>query len=83
MADLDKQVNLISEELMTILGTLHSGKFLIPESDPAEVVADLTKINERIQEIVETVDRYKGYQKLFQVYYTRISIQSFIHTLQI
>jgi dynein heavy chain len=83
MADLDKQVNLISEELMTILGTLHSGKFLIPESDPAEVVADLTKINERIQEIVETVDRYKGYQKLFQVYYTRISIQSFIHTLKI
>ncbi len=84
MADLDKQVNLISEELMTILGTLHSGKFLIPESDPAEVVADLTKINERIQEIVETVDRYKGYQKLFQVYYTMIFfIQSFIHTLKI
>jgi dynein heavy chain len=76
MADLDKQVNLISEELMTILGTLHSGKFLIPESDPTEVVADLTKINERIQEIVETVDRYKGYQKLFQVYYIILEFPS-------
>ena len=67
MAELEKQCTLISEELMVILGVLHSNKYLNPESDPVEVVADLTRINDHIQEIVETVNRYKGYQKLFQV----------------
>lgn len=74
--DLENQVTLISEELMTILGVLVTGKYLDPVSDPAEIVADLTTINERIQEIVEIVDRYKGYQRLFKVCHIKLDARS-------
>lgn len=67
MEDLDHKVTAINEELLNILGTLHSGEFLMPESDPEEVVADLMAINARLTEIREQTELYKGYQKLFQV----------------
>lgn len=65
--DLDTKVTALSEELLTILGTLHSGKFLVPESHHVEVVADLEKIKTRISEIRALTETYKSYQKLFNV----------------
>ncbi|CAM6082178.1 unnamed protein product [Calypogeia fissa] len=67
MEDLDHKVTAISEELLNILGTLHSGKFLMPESDPGDVVVDLTAINSRLTEFREKTELYKGYQRLFQM----------------
>ncbi|KAL2622255.1 hypothetical protein R1flu_002460 [Riccia fluitans] len=67
MDDLDKNVTAISEELLNILGTLHSGKYLQPESDPVEIVTDLEAINERLVEIRQTAEVYRGYQSLFQM----------------
>ncbi|KAL3689708.1 hypothetical protein R1sor_016017 [Riccia sorocarpa] len=67
MDDLDKKVTALSEELLNILGTLHSGKYLQPESDPVEIVTDLEAINKRLVEIRETAEVYKGYQSLFQM----------------
>jgi len=67
MEDLEAQVLLISNELMTILTTLHTDLYLLATSDPKEVVESLTIINDRIQEIVEIVSRYQGYQRLFKV----------------
>jgi len=69
MEDLESQVSLISDELMTILATLHTDLYLLPTSNPKEVVESLTIINDRIQEIVELVSRYQSYQRLFKVGY--------------
>ena len=67
MEDLNKAVSNLSDELMTILGALHTDLYQNPTSDPTEVVESLSTINERIQEIVELVARYQGYQRLFKV----------------
>jgi dynein heavy chain len=67
MEDLDKAVSNISDELMTILGALHTDLYQNPKSNPTEVVESLTTINDRIQEIVELVSRYQGFQRLFKV----------------
>eukprot|EP01018_Ginkgo_biloba_P022956 Gb_30436 [translate_table: standard] len=67
MGDLDKQVNTLNEELIEMLGALHSGRFLMPESDPAEIVAELEQINSRILEIQARLEVFRSYQKLFQV----------------
>lgn len=67
MEDLDHKVTAMSEELLSILGTLHSGKFLMPESDPKDVVEDLMALNSKLTEIREKTELYKCYQKLFQV----------------
>jgi len=69
MEDLESQVSFISDELMTILATFHTDLYLLPTSDPKEVVESLTIINDRIQEIVELVSRYQSYQILFKVGY--------------
>ncbi|KAI5062354.1 hypothetical protein GOP47_0022893 [Adiantum capillus-veneris] len=66
-ADLDRQVNTINEELINILGILHSGKYLMPESDPKEIVAELLLISDRISEIRARLETCRGYQKLFQM----------------
>ena len=67
MVELDRQVTSINEELINILGLLHSGKYLIPESDPEEIVPDLLSINERITEIRTRLESFARYQRLFQV----------------
>lgn len=72
MEDLDNAVSKISDELMTILGALHTDLYQNPKSDPIEVVENLTTINDRIQEIVELVTRYQGYQRLFKVRFQKL-----------
>jgi dynein heavy chain len=67
MVELDRQVTSINEELINMLGLLHSGKYLIPESDPEEIVTDLLSINERITQIRTRLESYARYQRLFQV----------------
>eukprot|EP01018_Ginkgo_biloba_P016070 Gb_13037 [translate_table: standard] len=67
MGELDKQVYTLNEELIEILGALHSGRFLIPESDPTEIVAELEEINSRILEIQARLKVFRSYQKLFQM----------------
>eukprot|EP01018_Ginkgo_biloba_P023461 Gb_06279 [translate_table: standard] len=41
MGELDKQVNTLNEELIEILGALHSRRLLTPESNPREIVGEL------------------------------------------
>ncbi|MCO5581018.1 hypothetical protein L7F22_034894 [Adiantum nelumboides] len=66
-AELDRQVNTINEELINTLGMLHSGKYLMPESDPKEIVAELLLISDRISEIRARLETCRAYQKLFQM----------------
>ena len=60
MLELDRQVTSINEELINILGLLHSGKYLI-------LVSDLLSRNERITEIRTRLESFARYQRLFQV----------------
>lgn len=74
MEDLNTEISKISDELMTILGVLHTDLYLSPASAPTTVVESLTEINERILSIVELVACYQGYQRLFKVTYTHIQL---------
>ncbi|KAJ7552701.1 hypothetical protein O6H91_06G065600 [Diphasiastrum complanatum] len=67
MMNLDMKINTLNEELLSLLGVLHSEKFLMPESDSGDIVAELELIYARILEIRDKLDVYRGYQKLFQM----------------
>ncbi|KAK3267509.1 hypothetical protein CYMTET_23939 [Cymbomonas tetramitiformis] len=67
MATLDKNITNLNEELLAVLGNLHSGSFVEPESDPAEVVAELELIRNSIANMRQKSETYQGYQKLFNM----------------
>eukprot|EP00899_Mesostigma_viride_P020786 jgi/Mesvir1/28709/Mv19680-RA.1 len=65
MATLEKQIQQQNEELLAVLGSLHSGAYVEPDSDCEAVVADLFTLTEHIQLSVERSKTWQEYQRLF------------------
>jgi hypothetical protein len=58
IAQLESQMVELNEELLRILGLLHQGVYMDPESVPADVVSQLKTICDRVQQLkVGLVDR--------------------------
>ena len=57
----------MNEDLLAVLGTLHGGSFVEPESDPFEVVTELEGIRANIASMRARSEQYQDYQALFNM----------------
>jgi dynein heavy chain len=65
MTDLEQQIGLLSEEALTLLGTLHGARFVDPEGDAAEIVGDLEASRGALGAARAKAETFQAYQKLF------------------
>eukprot|EP00242_Pyramimonas_sp_CCMP2087_P005349 CAMPEP_0198205188 /NCGR_PEP_ID=MMETSP1445-20131203/8681_1 /TAXON_ID=36898 /ORGANISM="Pyramimonas sp., Strain CCMP2087" /LENGTH=1441 /DNA_ID=CAMNT_0043877371 /DNA_START=94 /DNA_END=4415 /DNA_ORIENTATION=+ len=66
-ATLEKNIATMNDELLAVLGTLHGGSFMEPDSDPFEVVTELEKIQTDVATMRQRSEQYQEYQKLFNM----------------
>jgi len=64
---LDKNINALDEELLTILATLGGGDSMNERNDPKNTLAWLAEVKESIAAISEKADQYTKYQVMFKL----------------
>jgi dynein heavy chain len=67
IATLEKNIATMNDELLAVLGTLHGGSFMEPDSDPFEVVTELEKMQTDVATMRQRSEQYQEYQKLFNM----------------
>ena len=67
MATLDKNINATNEEMLAVLGNLHSGIYVDPEADAVEVCADLEELLELLATTKARAEVFADYQRLFNM----------------
>ena len=67
ISTLDQSITTLNEELLALLGELHSGSFVDPESESAEVVSDLRTMTDTIRGLRLKTETYQKYQKMFNM----------------
>ena len=67
MTALDQNITATNDELLAILGNLHSGVVVEPDNDPAKMVGELETIQASIDDLAEKVQQFQSYQKTFHM----------------
>ena len=65
MATLDKNINATNEEMLAVLGNLHSGMYVDPEAKAVAVCEDLEELLELLATTKERAEAFADYQRLF------------------
>eukprot|EP00898_Chlorokybus_atmophyticus_P003847 jgi/Chlat1/4463/Chrsp29S04567 len=65
MNTLDKQITAINEELLSLLGSLHSGPYVEPDSLPSATAAELHAVQEGLGALGSRAGECQRYQRLF------------------
>jgi dynein heavy chain len=67
MDTLDKSISTLSEDLLSILASLHSGDYMDPEMDPKLVLEKLDAVREELDTISEKAETYAEWQRVFKI----------------
>ncbi|CAG9462898.1 unnamed protein product [Pedinophyceae sp. YPF-701] len=67
ISNLDQDIRSINNEAMELLGNLHSGPSMDPDSDPAGMVEELEQLQEHMQGMRKRAAQLQEYQRLFDV----------------